>query len=571
VRHESNAVSLAAKFAVRGRALALAAGFALAAPGPIVTTVWAQNRTDAPAYSMGFMHSDPALALQWPGATLHRGFLPARIDLSASLPPPGNQKDIGSCTAWATAYGAASYYARLQLKAADIKLSPAFVFNQVKHDPKEICGGANLREVINFVAERGAPRADEYPESRFCEPANTAASAAKPIFHATNIRTLAVAQYADDGRRDVKVPFDVDVVRQELANGNPIIIGMRTTEDLLPKLPAGAIYDYHTAADPGYRHGGHAILIIGYDDEMQAFRVMNSWGEDWGDRGFFWISYGSAVSEIEEAYVMEGEVAPPRPSPAPHLDPPPVQVDPGKTPVANANACSALFWVRSTQGVKLLGFVENEGDRAAILKQWPALASKIGVSSGQLLPPQILVAPWPQCEALLTTETMSAVSDSPTLATLDGKETYSIGQTFGFKLETPNFPAFVYLIYLQADGQAVNLLPRLGPIRQQLPPRTIMRIGETGGPGPHFRAADPPGYEAVIAISARSPIAELEELEQKGGRYYKTGFDGRPGAAAAAEDRRVLSAIRDALLTRPVPGAPPREISATALLLRIGG
>jgi len=520
---------------------------------------------------MGFMHSDPALSLKWPGATLHRGFLPARIDLSASLPPPGDQKNIGSCTAWATTYGAASYYARLQLKAADIKLSPAFVFNQVRHDPKEFCSGAKLSEVINFVAERGAPRADEYPETHFCEPASAAATAAKPIFHAAHIRTVAMAQFGEDGRRDVERPFDVDVVRQELANGNPIIIGMRTTEDLLSKLPPGAIYDYHTAADPNYHHGGHAILIIGYDDERQAFRVMNSWGEDWGDRGFFWISYASAISEIEEAYVMEGEVLPPRPTLAPHVGPAPVQVDPGRAPIANSSACSALSWVRSAQGVKLLGFVENESDRAAILDQLPALASKIGVSSRQLLPPEILVAPWPQCEALLTTGPLGAASDSPTLATLDGKGTYAIGQSFGFALKTPNFSAFVYLVYLQADGQAVNLLPRLGPIREQLPPQSILRIGEPGGPGPHFRAADPVGYEAVIAISARSPIAELEELEQKGGRYYKIGFDGRPGASTSAEDRRVLSAIRDALLTRPVPGAPPREISATALLLHIGG
>lgn len=39
--------------------------------------------------------------------------------------------------------------------------------------------------------------------------------------------------------------------------------------------------------------GLHAIVVVGYDDNMcgGAFRAKNSWGEWWGDDGFFWITY----------------------------------------------------------------------------------------------------------------------------------------------------------------------------------------------------------------------------------------------------------------------------------------
>jgi C1A family cysteine protease len=42
--------------------------------------------------------------------------------------------------------------------------------------------------------------------------------------------------------------------------------------------------------------GGHAMAIVGYDNSKQAFRVVNSWGPDWGDKGFCWISYDYLTS-----------------------------------------------------------------------------------------------------------------------------------------------------------------------------------------------------------------------------------------------------------------------------------
>ena len=45
-------------------------------------------------------------------------------------------------------------------------------------------------------------------------------------------------------------------------------------------------------------NGGHAMCIIAYDDNKfdGAFLVQNSWGEDWGKDGYFWLPY----SEITE-------------------------------------------------------------------------------------------------------------------------------------------------------------------------------------------------------------------------------------------------------------------------------
>jgi C1A family cysteine protease len=37
--------------------------------------------------------------------------------------------------------------------------------------------------------------------------------------------------------------------------------------------------------------GGHAVLFVGYDDNRQVFKFKNSWGTDWGDNGYGYISY----------------------------------------------------------------------------------------------------------------------------------------------------------------------------------------------------------------------------------------------------------------------------------------
>jgi hypothetical protein len=50
----------------------------------------------------------------------------------------------------------------------------------------------------------------------------------------------------------------------------------------------------HTTYNNVGQHAGHAMTIIGYDDNKGpngAFQVVNSWGEVWGDNGYVWIDY----------------------------------------------------------------------------------------------------------------------------------------------------------------------------------------------------------------------------------------------------------------------------------------
>jgi len=52
---------------------------------------------------------------------------------------------------------------------------------------------------------------------------------------------------------------------------------------------AGGVYEHVS----GKELGGHGILIVGWNDYEQSWICKNSWGPDWGDKGFFRIKWGN--------------------------------------------------------------------------------------------------------------------------------------------------------------------------------------------------------------------------------------------------------------------------------------
>lgn len=79
----------------------------------------------------------------------------------------------------------------------------------------------------------------------------------------------------------------IDEIKAALASQGPVLIGLRidpasfsamaSTGDLVANYP-----DHFS---------GHCMLIVGYDDELGAFRIRNSWGDSWGDNGHLWLAY----------------------------------------------------------------------------------------------------------------------------------------------------------------------------------------------------------------------------------------------------------------------------------------
>lgn len=52
--------------------------------------------------------------------------------------------------------------------------------------------------------------------------------------------------------------------------------------------------------------GGHAMMVIGYDDACQRMLIENSWGSEWGDGGFGGMPYDAFGHSFYEGFVVRG-------------------------------------------------------------------------------------------------------------------------------------------------------------------------------------------------------------------------------------------------------------------------
>ncbi|MFC1849462.1 C1 family peptidase [candidate division CSSED10-310 bacterium] len=80
------------------------------------------------------------------------------------------------------------------------------------------------------------------------------------------------------------VDRDLDTIKKDIQL-HPIATSMYVYEDFY--YYESGVYEHVT----GDFDGGHAVVIVGYDDANQCFIVRNSWGANWGEGGYFRIKY----------------------------------------------------------------------------------------------------------------------------------------------------------------------------------------------------------------------------------------------------------------------------------------
>jgi C1A family cysteine protease len=83
---------------------------------------------------------------------------------------------------------------------------------------------------------------------------------------------------------------DINTLKQCLSEGMPFVFGFTVYESF------ESDYVAKTGIMPIPLNsesvvGGHAVMGVGYDDSKNAFIIRNSWGEDWGDGGYFYMPY----------------------------------------------------------------------------------------------------------------------------------------------------------------------------------------------------------------------------------------------------------------------------------------
>jgi C1A family cysteine protease len=211
-----------------------------------------------------------------PVATL--AALPAKVDLTPQCPPVYDQGQLGSCTA--NAIAAAIEFDRIKQKLQpDFVPSRLFIYynERVIEHTVNTDSGAQIRDGIKSVAKQGAPPETDWPYDIAQFTKKPPAKAYKDALKTRAVQYLRLVQTASQ-------------FKGCLASGYPFVLGFSVYESFESAQVAktGIV----PMPSPGEKLlGGHAVLVVGYDDSEQRFIVRNSWGTGWGKKGYFTIPY----------------------------------------------------------------------------------------------------------------------------------------------------------------------------------------------------------------------------------------------------------------------------------------
>lgn len=207
--------------------------------------------------------------------------LPPAADLSSQCPPVYNQGELGSCTA--NAIAAAVEFDRRKQKLPDFVPSRLFIYynERVIEGTVPIDSGAMIRDGIKSVASDGACPEPEWPY-------DIAKFTQKPS-----------AQCYRDAKLDRVVSYqsiiqDANQMKGCLASGYPFVFGFT----VYTSFESDEVRETGHAPMPAWGErpiGGHAVMAVGYDDSKQRFLVRNSWGTEWGMKGYFTLPYAYLI------------------------------------------------------------------------------------------------------------------------------------------------------------------------------------------------------------------------------------------------------------------------------------
>jgi C1A family cysteine protease len=202
--------------------------------------------------------------------------LPVRVDLRDDCSPIEDQGQLGSCTGNAL-IGALEF---LEIKggAKFVDFSRLFVYynERVMEHTVSIDNGAQIRNGIKTLVKQGVCSEKLWPYviSKFT---------AKPA--AACYREAKKHQVTSYSRLET-----LDEMRACLATGFPFVFGFTVYDSF----EADAVARTGVLNLPKANEkvlGGHAVLAVGYDDKLKRLIVRNSWGTDWGKKGYFTMPY----------------------------------------------------------------------------------------------------------------------------------------------------------------------------------------------------------------------------------------------------------------------------------------
>ena len=256
--------------------------------------------------------------------------LPEKYDLREEMPPVRDQTYFNNCWTYSATAATESNLIKKGLAGTDIDLSEWYItyyalnpwkdmvcFANSSGEPYYMVGGNDWKSVALLSRGTGSVTTAKAPDISSAGGDYSAVYAPEP---AVRDYKLTEAYYlGDNGAFEVQLSAERrEMIKRAIVEYGAISVGIYMDTSAIYYNSGTAAYYTGLSYDPNWENGAgtnHAVTIVGWDDDYSrdnfaeggrpasdgAWIVRNSWGDAWGDEGYFYVSY-------EEGTLCDGVV-----------------------------------------------------------------------------------------------------------------------------------------------------------------------------------------------------------------------------------------------------------------------
>lgn len=243
------------------------------------------------------------------------------------FPEIESQGGIGSCGAWANVYYTFTHEMNRSLgrtTTPENTFQPLFIYNFMVGGHAD--WGTVPVHLVDMLTHTGCPTYQSVPDTLDASSWNASFDIWR---EANDYRVSSYMYFVNVGNRSSRITSptdtDLDSLKAALRSGHVLSVGAYIYSFKYDKLKAcatdasinqGHVGENVVTKTLGY-DGYHGMTLVGYDDniwtdingnnrvdegEMGAFKIANSWGKTYQNKGFVWVAYDSLNTQS----VVEG-------------------------------------------------------------------------------------------------------------------------------------------------------------------------------------------------------------------------------------------------------------------------
>ena len=244
----------------------------------------------------------------------------SKIDLPASynlkmFTPPIVEQNGGSCvghtvaTSLSTTYNVVNKTSEFGRRQSH-RFDPYYVYTALKQQNDVKCSigcecGAYLWDGIELAIDFGIKKKFVEPklECRDILTSQMLNGLSQKTSHYTIDDYYSLINYDENGKKTV---WELDWIKEAIYFGLPpmVVIGVGSEFD---RVTSSGLYQLPKSKEN--ENGLHAVTLIGWNDSKNggSFLFQNSYGTDWGDNGYFWLTYRDFNNNAYWGFIIDKE------------------------------------------------------------------------------------------------------------------------------------------------------------------------------------------------------------------------------------------------------------------------